>query len=102
VRALQSQYGQDKVAQTLEQLFADAAELIVADGFDRLVVAGGETSGAVVSGLKLEAVTIGPEIDPGVPALAAEGKSSVAIALKSGNFGGVDFFDKALRMLKAP
>jgi uncharacterized protein YgbK (DUF1537 family) len=101
VRALQSQYGQDKVAHTLEQLFADSAKLIVADGFDRLVVAGGETSGAVVSGLKLQAVTIGPEIDPGVPALAAEGGDAVAIALKSGNFGGVDFFDKALRMLKA-
>jgi 3-dehydrotetronate 4-kinase len=101
VRALQSQYGQDKVAHALERLFADSATKIVADGFDRLVVAGGETSGAVVSGLKLAAVTIGPEIDPGVPALATEGDTVVAIALKSGNFGSVDFFDKALHMLKA-
>lgn len=101
VRALQSQYGQDKVAHALEQLFADSATKIIADGFDRLVVAGGETSGAVVSGLKLAAVTIGPEIDPGVPALATEGGTAVAIALKSGNFGSVDFFDKALHTLKA-
>jgi 3-dehydrotetronate 4-kinase len=99
VRALQARYGQERVAHALEQLFADAATRIVTEGFDRLVVAGGETSGAVVSGLKLPAVTIGPEIDPGVPALATEGRAAVALALKSGNFGGADFFSKALRML---
>jgi 3-dehydrotetronate 4-kinase len=99
VRALQSEYGDDRVAHSLEQLFAQAARKIVDDGFDRLVVAGGETSGAVVGGLRLSAVTIGPEIDPGVPALAAEGKMPLALALKSGNFGSVDFFAKALRAL---
>jgi uncharacterized protein YgbK (DUF1537 family) len=99
VRSIQARYGQELVAHTLEQLFADTATKIVADGFDRLVVAGGETSGAVVSGLKLPAVTIGPEIDPGVPALATEEKAAVALALKSGNFGSIDFFSKALRML---
>ena len=102
VRAMQARYGQDRVAHALEQLFADAAARIVVDGFDRLVVAGGETSGAVVSGLGLAAVTIGPEIDPGVPALAAEGDPAVALALKSGNFGAVDFFGKALHVLGAP
>ena len=102
VRSIQARYGQERVAHVLEQLFADAAIRIIADGFDRLVVAGGETSGAVVSGLKLPAVTIGPEIDPGVPALATEGEAAVALALKSGNFGTVDFFSKALRTLGAP
>lgn len=101
VRSIQAQYGQERVAHALEQLFAEAAKKIVANGFDRLVVAGGETSGAVVSGLRLPAVTIGPEIDPGVPALAAEGEAAVALALKSGNFGTADFFDKALRILRA-
>jgi uncharacterized protein YgbK (DUF1537 family) len=99
VRAMQARYGQDRVAHALEQLFADAAARIVANGFDRLVVAGGETSGAVVSGLKLAAVSIGPEIDPGVPALASEGGVGIAVALKSGNFGATDFFSKALRIL---
>lgn len=99
VRSLQARYGQERVAHALEQLFAEAATMIVANGFDRLVVAGGETSGAVVSGLNLPAVTIGPEIDPGVPALATEGKATVALALKSGNFGSVEFFSKALRIL---
>jgi len=65
----------------------------------RLVVAGGETSGSVVAGLGLDAVAIGPEIDPGVPALAAAGRRPIALALKSGNFGAEDFFSKALRML---
>jgi uncharacterized protein YgbK (DUF1537 family) len=101
MRSIQLQYGQERVAHAIEQLFADAAKKIVADGFDRLVVAGGETSGAVVSGLQLPAVTIGPEIDPGVPALATEGEVAVALALKSGNFGAADFFDKALRILRA-
>lgn len=101
VRALQKQYGQDKLSHRLESLFADAAAKVVQSGFDRVVVAGGETSGAVVTGLGLSAVAIGPEIDPGVPALATEGSATVALALKSGNFGGVDFFAKALDTLKA-
>lgn len=101
VRALQSDYGNDRVSYGLEQLFAEVARKIVDEDFDRLVVAGGETSGAVVGGLRFSAVTIGPEIDPGVPALMAEGKMPIALALKSGNFGSVDFFAKALRALAA-
>jgi uncharacterized protein YgbK (DUF1537 family) len=62
----------------------------------RLVVAGGETSGAVVQALGVDALAIGPEIDPGVPWTAATGDVPLALALKSGNFGGVDFFGKAL------
>jgi len=61
-------------------------------------VAGGETSGAVVTGLGLRALEIGPEIDPGVPAMRASGRD-LALALKSGNFGAPDFFEKAVRML---
>jgi uncharacterized protein YgbK (DUF1537 family) len=64
------------------------------------VVAGGETSGAVVTALNLEAVAIGPEIDPGVPALASTAGEPLALALKSGNFGAPDFFAKALRVLR--
>ena len=99
VRALQDQYGQTQVAHRLEKLFSDVAVKIVDAGVSRLVVAGGETSGSVVAGLGLNAVAIGPEIDPGVPALVAEGSRPIALALKSGNFGSEDFFAKALRML---
>jgi uncharacterized protein YgbK (DUF1537 family) len=70
----------------------------------RLVVAGGETSGAVVGALDVCALAIGPQIDPGVPwtvTIAGGGSSvpSIALALKSGNFGGEDFFGRALAML---
>ena len=68
-------------------------------GFARIVVAGGETSGAVVSGLDPGPLAIGPEIDTGVPAMRATGGRPLALALKSGNFGGPDFFDRAVAVL---
>jgi len=64
----------------------------------RLLSAGGETSGAVVSALSIPSFEIGPEIDPGVPALLAS-EPSMTLALKSGNFGGPDFFARAARIL---
>jgi uncharacterized protein YgbK (DUF1537 family) len=99
VQALQAHYGREKVAQRLDALFAETARLLVAAGTRRLVVAGGETSGAVVSALGLDALMIGPEIDPGVPVLTTT-DASLALALKSGNFGAEDFFAKALRMME--
>lgn len=98
VKAVQARYGAEAVAQALDALFADLARRAVADGVTRLVVAGGETSGAVVSALDLDALAIGPEIAPGVPAVSAGG---LALALKSGNFGGPDFFAQALTVLEA-
>jgi len=68
-------------------------------GVARLVVAGGETSGAVVQALGVEALAIGPEIDPGVPWTTSIGPRPLALALKSGNFGAEDFFAKSLAML---
>lgn len=99
VREVQDRFGREKVAHKLDALFAETARELVAGGVSRLVVAGGETSGAVVSALKLKALSIGPEIDPGVPALGSTEGSPLALALKSGNFGARDFFDKALRTL---
>jgi len=101
VSAIQARHGREKSAYALESFFAETARALVASGVRRLVVAGGETSGAAVSGLALDAVTIGPEIDPGVPALATLGEKKVALALKSGNFGAEDFFAKALDRLGA-
>ena len=65
-------------------------------GVRRMVVAGGETSGAVVSRLGVRQLRIGAEIDPGVPWTYAEGTGpAMRLALKSGNFGGRDFFTGA-------
>jgi 3-dehydrotetronate 4-kinase len=86
------------LAGAIEALFAETARRLVAGGVTRLVSAGGETSGAVVEGLGIGALEIGPEIDPGVPAVKDAGRP-LALALKSGNFGADDFFEKALAVL---
>ncbi|WP_309568108.1 3-oxo-tetronate kinase [Psychromarinibacter sediminicola] len=94
--------GRDQAALSaaFEGFFAELARLAVADGTRRLVVAGGETSGAVVTALGLEALEIGPEIDPGVPAMRTEARGQpLGLALKSGNFGAEDFFAKAAERL---
>ena len=104
VREIQGRYGRAQVAGTLDTLFADTAVALVEQGYKRLVVAGGETSGAVaqaVTGaLGSEAMIIGAEIDPGVPVLTLGTAEPVALALKSGNFGAPDFFAKALRVME--
>jgi uncharacterized protein YgbK (DUF1537 family) len=100
VADIQRRYGAHAVASRLEAFFAELAQLLVAAGVRRLVVAGGETSGAVAVALALPAVRIGPEVDPGVPLLYAEDRP-LALALKSGNFGGPDFFSKALAMMES-
>ena len=94
VRAAQAELGRDRAGQFVEQALAEIAEALVGAGFTRLIVAGGETSGAVVQKLGLSTLEIGPEIDPGVPWTRAVGRDLV-LALKSGNFGGRDFFLKA-------
>ena len=101
VKSMQAKYGREEVAAKLDVLFADTALKLVQSGVTRLVVAGGETSGAVVSALNLGALTIGQEIDPGVPVLLSQGDKPIALALKSGNFGAPDFFVKAVERLKA-
>lgn len=97
VAAVQEKFGRETSSSLLEDFFAEVARQLVAAGVKRLLIAGGETSGAVVEGLKLKSLEIGPEIDPGVPALRAG--EDLVIALKSGNFGDVDYFSKAARML---
>jgi uncharacterized protein YgbK (DUF1537 family) len=99
VKAAQEIHGRDAVAARFEYFFSDLTAKLVADGVTRLVVGGGETSGAVVSELALEYMRVGPEIDPGVPALATDRPKPLRIALKSGNFGSVNFYHKALNAL---
>lgn len=98
VEAAQAKHGKERVAEAVETFFAGLARALAARGVRRLVSAGGETSGAVVSALAIPSFEIGPEIDPGVPALKA-GDTGMAFALKSGNFGAPDFFAKAGRVL---
>ena len=97
VKSVQAEFGVNAVAAKLDRVFGEVAILLVDAGIERLIVAGGETSGAVVEALALNILSIGPEIDPGVPAMRA-GKT-LTLALKSGNFGSDDFFQKAALVL---
>ncbi len=102
VRGVQQQLGVADAGSLLEDALARIARGLVERGVGRLVVAGGETSGAVVQALGVRQMRIGPQIDPGVPWCHAEATACGAplhIALKSGNFGAPDFFDKAFRQL---
>jgi len=98
VAALQQKFGVDSTANAIESFFAEIARLAIDKGFRSLICAGGETSGAIVQALNIKALEIGPMIDPGVPALRIN-QQNVTIALKSGNFGAIDFFDKAYTLL---
>lgn len=98
VAAAQARSGAHDVGARVERLLATIARSLVERGARRLVVAGGETSGACVQALGVGRLRIGRQIDPGVPwchaapALAPDG---IHLALKSGNFGAVDFFARA-------
>lgn len=104
VRAVQAKLGVAKSGEMVEQALAAIAQGLVGLGVKQLVVAGGETSGACVQALGITSMRIGPQITPGVPwcyAAANERiKDGLHIALKSGNFGGTDFFATAFDVLK--
>ncbi|MEO9458246.1 MAG: 3-oxo-tetronate kinase [Lentilitoribacter sp.] len=98
VKAVQNKHGLEKAASAFENLFAEIARQASQFGFGAIISAGGETSGAVVEALNADALEIGPMIDPGVPAIKVTGQDLV-LALKSGNFGAPDFFEKAAKVL---
>jgi 3-dehydrotetronate 4-kinase len=100
VKHVQATLGTERASRVVEETLAHIATRAVDDaGVTRLVVAGGETSGAVVQALGISALRIGPQIAPGVPWTFTEGTHSILLALKSGNFGSVDFFARSLAML---
>ncbi|MBL4917436.1 3-oxo-tetronate kinase [Szabonella alba] len=99
VRAAQATLGRDRAGELVEHFLGDVARSLRDRGFRRFLVAGGETSGAVVTALGVSAMKIGPEIDPGVPWTVSLGDTPLALALKSGNFGAEDFFTKAWTLL---
>jgi 3-dehydrotetronate 4-kinase len=106
VAALQARHGRDAAGHAIEQAMADIAEGLVQAGVRRLVVAGGETSGAAVDRLQIPGFLVGEEIAAGVPVLRAVGAKigakpvEMLLALKSGNFGGPEFFSDALRLMR--
>jgi len=103
VATVQEVLGRERAGALIEGIFADIACGLVARGVRRLVIAGGETAGAVVQALGVTGLRIGRQIDPGVPwtvsLLGSLGEPSLALALKSGNFGASDFFARAFSVL---
>ncbi|MGC3873487.1 3-oxo-tetronate kinase [Halomonas sp. GXIMD04776] len=102
VKAAQHRLGAARAGELVERALAGLAKTLVTEGVGRLVVAGGETSGAVVSALEVTELRIGEQIDPGVPwtQTTVDGREApLSLALKSGNFGGVDFFSRAFDAL---
>jgi uncharacterized protein YgbK (DUF1537 family) len=99
VAAAQAALGADAGA-VIERALAAIAQGLVAQGVGQLVVAGGETSGACIAALGIDLLRIGAQIDPGVPWCHAP-SAKLHVALKSGNFGGDDFFTRAFAVLQA-
>lgn len=102
VRAAQARYGAEHLGGLIEGTLANIARGLVEREVGQLIVAGGETSGAVTKALGVQGLRIGPQIDPGVPWTQADrgaGNRPLALALKSGNFGTEDFFLKAWDLL---
>jgi len=100
VRCVQQKLGRAQAGEIAENALAEIARRLVAGGVRRLIVAGGETSGAVVEALKVKALRIGAQIDPGIPWTISLSDEPLALALKSGNFGTPDFFLKAFEKLE--
>ena len=103
VAAIQKELGRERAGTLIEGIFAGIARGLVSRGVRRLVVAGGETAGAVVQALGVTGLRIGRQIDPGVPWTVSLpgslGEPALALALKSGNFGAQDFFLRAFSVL---
>jgi uncharacterized protein YgbK (DUF1537 family) len=101
VRHAQRELGRDEAAALVEHAFGALAAALAAQGVRRFVVAGGETSGAVLDALGIRMLAFGEEIDPGVPWTRSLDPDGFHLALKSGNFGSPDFFIKALQVRTA-
>ena len=100
VATVQQKLGREHSGQIVENLMAEIARSLPRHGFTRFLVAGGETSGAVVEALGVKVLSIGPEISPGVPWTLCKLGPELALALKSGNFGSPDFFTRAWEILQ--
>lgn len=90
--------GVEKVAAMLEGAMAELAVRAVQAGFTRIILAGGETSGAVTKKLGYSSYWVGETVAPGVPIMVPIERTDIRLILKSGNFGQEDFFGRALRM----
>ncbi|MDJ0885219.1 MAG: four-carbon acid sugar kinase family protein [Desulfobacterales bacterium] len=100
VAEAQTRLGSARAGDLVEAALAAVAAGLYREGLKQLIVAGGETSGAVLKALNIQSLRIGPEIEPGVPWTVSAVPAGLVLALKSGNFGRPDFFLRAMEMLQ--
>lgn len=86
------------ISEKLEILMSELAMIAVANGYTQIIVAGGETSGAVAKALSYGTCKIGKSVAPGVPVMIPVDDPDIRLVLKSGNFGKEDFFERAVEM----
>jgi uncharacterized protein YgbK (DUF1537 family) len=99
VAAIQKRLGKAHAGAIIERALADIVVRLRQLGICKFIIAGGETSGAVLEALEVRSLRIGPEIEPGVPWTVSDAPVGLCLALKSGNFGSSGFFEKAISML---
>lgn len=99
VRQIQK-LGKAEIAALLENTMSLIACQLVKEGYHHVIIAGGETSGAVIKGLGFRSFRIGKSVAPGVPVMVPMEDKDVRLVLKSGNFGQRDFFARAISAVK--
>lgn len=102
VAAAQARYGRDGAARLAEQILGDIAVAVHRAGVRRFVVAGGETSGAIVERLGIRRLDVGAYGGPGIGTATTDGADPCAFCLKSGKLGPVDLFARALNDMTSP
>ena len=100
ISSYESNISQREKSEILEHVMAEIGKDVISNGFNKIIVAGGETSGSVTKALGFNSYLIGPIVSPGVPVLIPEGNTDIRIVLKSGNFGDRDFFTRALDLIE--
>ena len=99
VREIQKS-GREKIANLIEDTISGTAAELVKEGYGGIISAGGETSGAIMKKLGFDMFLIGESVAPGVPVMVPVACRELKLVLKSGNFGQLDFFTRALKILR--
>jgi uncharacterized protein YgbK (DUF1537 family) len=103
VERLQAAHGRAEVAARAEAILSELAHRLVRGlGVRRLIIAGGETSGAVVAALGLTSLVVGPYLGPGLSRGVAMTPEPLSLMLKSGKLGGPDIFMTVLKAMRQP
>ena len=89
----------------ISRVVSDSIALVVSEvrkqtDVNRFMLAGGETSAAICNSLGIKGLRVHKEIEPGLPSCINLAVPHDVLVLKSGSFGGVDFFEKAVNHLK--